>query len=163
MEKKESSIWKICSVVLLIIVMILSYCLFNKNSKPTSSVKKSSTSVKSNRNENEEDTFRNIRVDEDLSTDGTIEGLENVRWSNARIMQHDGETEVSIMLNNESKEEKIPAAKLEVTLLDKNKKVIATQETEMKEISENYGYTNLDLKFDLQDYVVVYDIQISCQ
>lgn len=151
--------WLICFIVSLIIIFIMAIYILNikldkKIGKNNSNTGKASTS------ENMDDTFRHIRVDEDLSTDGKIEGIEDVRWSNARIMQDENKAEVSIMLNNESKEKKIEARDLTVKLLDRKGNVIASKDTHMNEISENYGYTDLDLDFELNDYVVIYDIKI---
>ena len=92
--------------------------------------------------------FRRIRVDEDLSVDGKVENLENVRWHNARIMQNDEKIEVSIMLNNESKDKKIEAKTLTVRLLNKEGKEIASKDVKMNEISDNYGYTDIEAEFE---------------
>ena len=92
--------------------------------------------------------FRRIRVDEDLSVDGKVENLENVRWHNARIMQNDEKIEVSIILNNESKDKKIEAKTLTVRLLNKEGKEIASKDVKMNEISDNYGYTDIEAEFE---------------
>lgn len=111
----------------------------------------------------DEDIYKKIRLNEDLSTDGEVENLENVRWRDARIMQNDDKLELSIMLNNELKDKKIEAKTLTVKLLDKQGKEIATKDFEMKEIPDNYGYTNIELTFDTPEPIIVYDIVISAK
>ena len=106
------------------------------------------------------DNFKQIRINEDFSKDGTVENLENVRWNNANIMQFDNEMEISIYLNNESQTEVVPERQLTVNLLDKNGKVMYTQDVMMKEIAAEYGYTTIDLKFEIQEVAIIHDIQI---
>ena len=101
-----------------------------------------------------------IRIDEELSMEGTVEGIEDLRWNDARITQYDNKIEVYIMLTSISEAEKIPARKLDVKLIDKSGKEIATKEAEMQEISDKFGYTTLELVFDTSEKEVIYDIQI---
>lgn len=152
MKEKNS---KLIIIIAIFIVIIIGLILVVKN------VGNSETSNKNNQNV-EIEKFRKISIEEELEVEGFVENLNNVRWSNANIMQHDNKMEISIMVNNESKTEKVPAKKLTVKVLDKNGKVIASKnDVEMKEIPDNFGYTKLDLKFDVKDVVIVYDIQIS--
>ena len=159
MEKKSNEIWKIGFIVSIIVIIILVTYIIIKYLDNQSENKETAKSTLTS-GSSDESGFRDITINEDLFTDGTIENLENVRWSNARIMQRDNKMEVSIMLNNESKEEKIPARTLTINLLNKNGKKIATKDVEMKEIDANYGYTDLDLEFDIEDVEIIYDIQI---
>ena len=152
----ESKVWKIVSLILAIIVIVLAVVLaYDK--LPSNDENTNDTEVESK----VDDKFKMIRVNEDFDTDKTIEGLENVRWHNARIEQMDKKMNVSIMIDNESEKDKVPAKTLTVKLMDKQGKQIVTKDVEMKEIPAKNGYTTLDLEFELKDYVVVYDIQID--
>ena len=161
-EAGTKNVWKICFIVaVLIIIGLVVYIFVGPNLKNNVAAGKQADK-NAGTSQSEEDTFRNIRLDEDITTDGRIEGIENLRWNNARITQHDKEMEVSIMLNNESEKEKIPANNLTVKLLDKSGNVIATKDVEMKEIAAKYGYSSLEMKFEeIKDYAVVYSIDIS--
>ncbi len=104
--------------------------------------------------------FKMIRINEDLSKDGKIENLQGVRWNNANIMQMDGKIEIDIMINNESETEEVPSKELTVNLLDKKGKTILTKDVTMGKIEKNYGYTVLNLEFDSKNIVIIHDIQI---
>lgn len=155
---KKENVWQIISLVLVIIIIGLSVYTF---------VYKDNKKVENNENSIDTTTpgpgdleYRRIRVDEDLSVDGKVENLENVRWHNARIMQNDEKIEVSIMLNNESKDKKIEAKTLTVRLLNKEGKEIASKDVKMNEISDNYGYTDIKAEFENMEYAVIYNIEL---
>ena len=155
---KKENVWQIISLVLVIIIIGLSVYTF---------VYKDNKKVENNENSIDTTTpgpgdleYRRIRVDEDLSVDGKVENLENVRWHNARIMQNDEKIEVSIMLNNESKDKKIEAKTLTVRLLNKEGKEIAYKDVKMNEISDNYGYTDIKAEFENMEYAVIYNIEL---
>lgn len=151
---KKERIWQIICLILVVIVIGLSVYTFGFKNTNNIDNKNNAT------NSTEENDNRRIRIDEDLSIDGKVENLENVRWSNARITHTDGKLELSIMLNNESKDKKVEAKTLTVKLLDKAGKEIATKDFEMKEIKDNYGYTNIELTFDIAEPVIIYNISI---
>lgn len=152
---KKENVWQIISIVLVIIIIGLSVYTFVYKDQKKEDIEDNTTSVTT-----EEDMFRRIRVDEDLSVDGKVENLENVRWHNARIMQNDEKIEVSIMLNNESKDKKIEAKTLTVRLLNKEGKEIASKDVKMNEISDNYGYTDIKAEFENMEYAVIYNIEL---
>ena len=155
MEKER--IWQIICLILVVIIIGLSVYTFGfKNTNNTNNTDNKYNAT----NSTEESDYRRIRIDEDLSTDGKVENLENVRWNNARITHTDGKLELSIMLNNELKDKKIEAKTLTVKLLDKAGKEIATKDFKMKEIKDNYGYTDIDLTFDIAEPVIIYNISI---
>ena len=152
---KKENVWQIISIVLVIIIIGLSVYTFVYKDQKKEDIEDNTTSVTT-----EEDMFRRIRIDEDLSVDGKVENLENVRWHNARIMQNDEKIEVSIMLNNESKDKKIEAKTLTVRLLNKEGKEIASKDVKMNEISDNYGYTDIKAEFENMEYAVIYNIEL---
>ena len=155
MEKEK--IWQIICLGLVVIIIGLSVYAFGfKNTNNFDTKYNAMNSI-------DENDYRRIRIDEDFSTDGKVENLEDVRWNNARIVQSDGKLELSIMLNNELKDKKIEARTLTVKLLDKAGKEIATKDFEMKEIKDNYGYTNIELIFDIPELVIVGDIEITAK
>ena len=158
MEKEN--IWQIICLGLVVIVIGLAVYAFGF--KGNNNFNNSNNQVSDN-SISEDERHIMIRLDEDLSLDGTIKNLENVRWHNARIIQMDGQLELSIMLNNESKDKKIEARTLTIKLLDKAGKEIATKDFEMKEIKDNYGYTNIELTFDIPEPVIVGDIEITAK
>ena len=161
MKEDKKNIWKLICIVLVIIVIIQSTILIIKKLDKKEQSKINTTQIEKNDlKEDDIEENKRIRLDEDFSKEGKIEGIENVRWNNARIMQNDDEMEVSIMLNNESQTEKISGADLIVNLMDKSGKTIYTQEIKMQEISENYGYTSLDMTFKIKEPLIIYDVQI---
>ena len=161
MDYKKKNIWIIGGIifsyiVLLAIIIVLAINLSNTNKK------ENNTSVKSNvsSGSDEEEEFKNIRINEDYSTDGRIENLEDVRWNNARIIQNDGQMEFSVMLNNESKDKKIGKQNLKVILLDKAGKEIVSKDVNIKGIDANYGYTDIEFTIDMKELVIVDEIKI---
>ncbi len=104
--------------------------------------------------------FKQIHISENLSKKGKVENLKNVSWSRANIMQYGTELELSIDLNNESETEKVEAREITVNLLDKEGKVRLTKDINMPEIAENYGYTILNLEFEIEEVMIIHDIQI---
>lgn len=161
MREDKKNIWKLICIVLVIIVIIQSTILIIKKLDKKEQSKINTTQIEKNDlKEDDIEENKRIRLDEDFSKEGKIEGIENVRWNNVRIMQNDDEMEVSIMLNNESQTEKISGADLIVNLMDKAGKTIYTQEIKMQEISANYGYTSLDMTFKIKEPLIIYDVQI---
>lgn len=166
--KEKSNIWKICFIISIIIILVLLIWILNlkqdkkvaKNDTGSNTSSSTSQSVKKDAEDEEFNDMKRIRINEDFSKEGTVENLENVRWSNANIMQSDDEMDIDIMLNNESQTEKINATTLTVKLLDKQGNVIKEQDVEMKEIPANYGYTSLNLNFEISEVMIIYDIQI---
>lgn len=166
--KEKTNIWKICFIISIIIILVLLIWILNlkqdkkvaKNHTGSNTSSSTSQSVKKDAEDEEFNDMKQIRINEDFSKEGTVENLENVRWSNANIMQSDDEMDIDIMLNNESQTEKINATTLTVKLLDKQGNVIKEQDVEMKEIPANYGYTSLNLKFEITEVMIIYDIQI---
>lgn len=165
MKNNTINIWKfLCIILTIIVVILLVIVLKNHSEKKDTNENKSQKSSQSAQNPNY-DLDNNIRImlDEDLSKEGIVEGIDNVMWNNARIRQVDNEMEISIMLNNQSETEKIPSHDLTINLLDKDKKVIFTKNIKMKEIPSQYGYTSLELTCEITEPVVIYDIQIEAK
>ena len=161
MREDKKNIWKLVCIILAIIVIIQSTIIVIKRLEKKEQSDTNTTHIEKNGlKEDDIEENKRIRLDEDFSKEGKIEGIENVRWNNVRIMQNDDEMEVSIMLNNESQTEKIPGADLIVNLMDKAGKTIYTQEIKMQEISANYGYTSLDMTFKIKEPLIIYDVQI---
>ena len=166
--KEKVNIWKLCFIISIIVIVVLLIWILNlkqdkkvtKNQTRSNTSSSTSQSAKKDSEDEEYNDMKQIRINEDFSKDGTVENLENVRWTNANIMQFDDEMDIDIMLNNESQTEKINATTLTVKLLDKQGKVIKEQDVEMKEIPSNYGYTTLNLKFDISEVMIIYDIKI---
>ena len=160
MDIKNKNIWItggiffISFVAMLIVIIILGVNLDNAKNGGTS------TGSKVSSGEEYDEGHKMIRLDEDLSKDGKIENLEGVRWNNARIMQNDGQMEFSVMLNNESKDKKIKKQTLKVTLYDRSGKVIVSKDVEIKGINANYGYTDINLTFEMNELVIVDDVKI---
>lgn len=161
MKEDKNNIWKILCIILIIIIIILSTILVIKELDEKEPSKNDTTQIEKNGlKEDDIEENKRIRLDEDFSKEGKIEGIENAIWNNVRIMQNDDEMEVSIMLNNESQTEKISGADLIVNLMDKAGKTVYTQEIKMQEISANYGYASLDMTFKIKEPIIIYDVQI---
>lgn len=107
-----------------------------------------------------EEQLKAINFYEDFNKVETVKNLNNVVWNSVRITQIENKMEVNIQLNNTSKDEKIDATNLTVNLFDKNGKVIFTKNAPMQEIEANYGTTLLNLEFDIEDFVVIYNVQV---
>lgn len=121
------------------------------------------TKLKNNESQEQyldENSLKIIVVTEEINKDGKIENLANASWNSARIKQQDGKMEVSINLNNNSETEKIEARILTVKLINKSKDIIATKDVRMEEIPEDYGYTTLDIEFEIKEEILIDDIQI---
>ena len=164
MNNNTNNIYKLGCIILIIIVAILSIIIIkNKSNKNVANNnEKSDTSKKIESSLNENDLIR-IMLDEDLTKEGTVEGIENLRWSDARIRQDESQMNVLIMLDNKSETEKIPAKDLTIEFLDKENRIIYTKEIKMGEVPDNFGYTVLDFVVDIQEPVMVYDIQIKAK
>ena len=152
MNFKDKKTWIIGGIalsyiVLFVIIIVLSVNLSNKGKHRNISVE-------------DEERIRNIRLDEDISSDGIIENLEGVRWNNARIFQNNGQLNFSVTINNESKDKKVKKQTLKVILLDKYGNEIIAKDLEMKEISKDYGYTNIQFTAEMKELVIIDDIKI---
>ena len=145
----------IISVIIIVIVLVIIYFIIQANlNGRKNDLNNNETTI------SQEEKFRDIRLDEELNIEGTINGLKNARYNHARIMQYDKEMEFSIDIDNDSKDEVIPASELVVNILDKKGKTILTKNVQMEEISSDYGYTRIELEFDIDEPVIVYDIEI---
>ena len=161
--KNEKTV-KLILIVSIVINIILLICLAVFGISSLKENKKVGTAIPIESGEGEgQHGYTQIRLDEDFSTDGTVKNIENVKWHNARITQHDNRMEVSIMLNNESQTERVESKNIKVNLLGKSGKVLYTKDVKMEEIAENYGYTNIELEFEINDIAVVYGVELIAQ
>lgn len=145
----------IISIIVLVILLLIIIFVINSNNNDNKEVTNNKEET-----ENKIDRTINIRINEDFSKDGRVENLENVRWHNANIIEYDDKMEIDIMLNNEEKDKKIPATTLTVNIYNEDNKIIYTKDVEMEEIPDNYGYTDLNLEFDIDEIVIIKDIEI---
>ena len=144
----------IFGIILLIVAFIAGFFfgkLGNSSEKPTKTTSNDFTD------------FKQIRLNEDFTKEGTVENLENVHWNHVSIMQFDNELEVSLTLDNMSETEKIEARELTVHLLDKKGNVIISKDVQMPEIAENYGYAMLDFECEIEELMIIEDIQIKAK
>ena len=155
-DKKRIIIALLVVVVAIVVIYVLVSGFGNGSENKNNNVDNKTNAS----NKVEEDEFKMIRIDQTLDKDGKVVNLDGVRWHNARIMQNDDKMEISIDLNNETDKE-IEAKKLEVKILDKNGKVLFTKDVQMEKITKEKRYTTIDMEFDIEEYFVVYDIQIS--
>ncbi len=160
MENKRRNIWQIISIILIIIIIILiaTMCIMNKGSKTNKrAIPQKIDNIEGVTNGTE------IRIIERLLKDGHVEGLDNVRWTDATIRQEYNYMTVEIRLTNESEADKAEAKTIIAKLYDKDGNGIAMQETQMEEIPENYAFTTIYLNFDISDINLVYDIQLTAK
>ena len=148
-ENKIKIIIIVCSILILLGILFL--MRINVGDKKNSNVIDETS---------EEDKFRQIRIDEDLETEGTVKNLQNARWNHVRINQEDNKLELELDIRNDSKTEVIPSTELTVNVKDKAGKTILSKNVQMEEIKDDYGYTILELDFDINDYVIVYDLEV---
>ena len=148
-ENKIKIIIIVCSILILLGILFL--MRINVGDKKNSNVIDETS---------EEDKFRQIRIDEDLDTEGTVKNLQNARWNHVRINQEDNKLELELDITNDSKTEVIPSTELTVNVKDKAGKTILSKNVQMEEIKDDYGYTILELDFDINDYVIVYDLEV---
>ena len=156
-KKKRSMIiifFVVIAIILAIIYFLIQANLNSENSNDSNNTTENDTKT------SQEEKFRDIRLDEDLNIDGMIEGLDNARYNHVRIMQYDTTMEFSVDIDNESKEEIIPATELTINILDKKGKTILTKNVQMEEIESDYGYTSIDLEFEIKEPIIVYDVEI---
>lgn len=163
LKKLMQDKWKLCAVIAVVIIVILIIALIATNASKNSnnSNGENNPEVVKEAEEVKEEPIR-IMLNEDLDKEGYVEKLDNVSWTHANINQHDKTMDVFIDLRNNSAKDKVKSKKLKVTLLNKQGKEIASKEATMKEMDIN-GTTNLQVSFDAQDYVVVYDLAISAK
>ena len=109
--------------------------------------------------DNRERDFQRIRLNEDLAFEGNVKKANNLFWNNASITQYNRELNLRVDITNKS-EEDIKEKIFLVKLLDKNGKVICCKEKNITLISANDGKITIDLKFDVDEIVVVHDIEI---
>lgn len=107
-----------------------------------------------------DDARKAINFYEDFSKIEEVENLSNVVWNSVRITQIENKMEVNILLNNQSKEQKAEEANLTVNLYDKSGKVVLTKDVKMPEIKANYGTATVNLEFDIEDIMVIYDVKV---
>lgn len=136
----------------------------NENSTQPTNNSENNTGNTSNITNISSDTKKHMATDisisENISIDGIVENVENVKWSNADIIQKSNNIMINIVLNNQLSDKKIPAKTLTVNLLDKNGKIIASKSNiKMNEIDAS-GYTYLDATFETKDMAIIYGIQI---
>ena len=166
MEKKTKEVNDkkrlIIAVVIIIIAIVVLYFLISSFGKNSENKTNTNNNLSNNSNAEIDDGFKMIRVDQTLDKDGKVANLDGVKWHNARIMQNDDKMEISIDLNSETEKE-IEAKTLEVKVLDKNGKTVFTKELQMEKITKEKRYTIIEMEFDIEEYFVVYDIQISAK
>ena len=108
----------------------------------------------------EQNRFKKIQISENLDNEGTIKNLQNVIWNHAMINQEDNSLDLELYIRNESKTEVIPETELTINIKDKDGKTILTQNAQIEEIESNYGYAVVDLNFEIDDFIIVYDIEV---
>ncbi len=122
----------------------------------------------SNRNETssytgEENSNRQIVLNEDLVFSGEIENLKDVKYYYGRMLFQNNKTIAYIMINNETQAEKVEARTVVVELLNKQGQVVATSEAQMDEILGANGQVELTAEFDLKEPQIIYDIHITAK
>lgn len=158
---------KIIIVISIILSIVLIYFLIQANLKDNqqnnNTVQKTNTKEKEFSSPSiEDDENIMIRVDQTLDKDGKVQNLEGVRWRNARIMQNDNKMEISIDLNN-MEDVEIPSKTLQINILDKNKKIVLSKKVQMEAMTSETLYAEIEIEFDIQEYFLVYDIQIIAE
>ena len=155
MKKENNNIWKLAFIISVIIIVVMAVILVTVMVKNNGSFSHNS-GVSNSSQEHEVD----IRVEEDLMKYGTIQNLDNVNWSNARISQYDNEMLVYISLNNQSEKEKVDPTQLQITLFDENGKEFYSTEIMTEEIKDQFGSYDLQFSVPMSKIQIVHDINI---
>ena len=145
----------ICIIVVLLIVIAIMGVQLAKGSIILDIPEKKETAT------NREDELIRIHFNEDLSKEGTVEGIEGLQWNNININVDEFSIRVDLTLENRT-EKNIEAQKLKVSLYNKEGKEIATKEVETPAIEANkHGFIDIDFsKEEGSDYEVIYDVKI---
>jgi len=162
MKKKKINIWQIISIIFIVISIILAVNIVTMKNRAKGNkvqIKNDSETSQTQGTPSE----NQIRLIERLIKDGNVEGLKNVRWTDATIRQEYNYIFVEIRLTNESETEKVDSKTITANLYDKNGNEIATQEAQMDEIAENYAFTTINFNFDVSDIELIYDIQLTAK
>ena len=164
MKKLSNKIVKI-NFIIIIIILILTLIvgiLIVRKIKTDFKEKDEQSLSKSidNSNDKNQNDFKRIRLNEDISKEGKIENIENIRWNSAKINQFDDEMEITIDIEKELKNQKVESKILTINLLDKEGKIIATKDVQMEEIPEDKNYIRVKIEFEVEEPILIYDIQI---
>lgn len=154
MNKNQKNNWKLISLILIIIVIILGIVI--ATDKLGEKTKKTKTNIVQSDNME----LNEIRITERLLKNGNIEGIDHVTWTDATIREDNNQMIVDIRLTNESETKKVDSKMITAVLFNKEGKEIASQEVQMEELPENYSFTTLSLNFDITDISVIYDIKL---
>lgn len=162
MKKTNNNIWKMLFVIACIIILILVIVIIkNKDNSNGTNSSSSSSSQESSAIKRS-----NIRLSEDLSLMREIKGLgesKKVMCNDARIELSNGKAEVYLTLTNESEKETVENQKFEVSLIDKNNKVIDSKEVTVDKIDSNYGYADINMSFDVPEIQIIYNVQVTAK
>ena len=155
MDFKSAKLWQIYSAIATVVVacLIVAIILVNKGEETSSMVKENE----------EEESKTQIVLNEDLILTGTVENLNNVNFYYGRMLYQDKKAIAYIMLNNESDTEKVSPRTVTVELLNKQGKVIAKNDAQMGEISNDMGQTELMAEFDMAEPQIIYDLRITAK
>ena len=149
--------------VLLIVIIIMGIQIGKGTEKAIPKEGKTVSKTEGEKNDpNDEETFTSISFNENISKDGTVEGVEGLNWSHARIDEDEGLIRVDITLENRT-ENNIEAKKLKISLYNKEGKEIAVKEVETAEIEANkHEFINAEIEKEIGSaYEVIYDVKIS--
>ena len=152
----KNKIYILIIIVLLIIIAIMGVQLVNINKEEPIAEEKSNDS------NNVPERFVSIRFNEDISVDGTIEEIEDLRFNHIRIDEDDFSIRADFMLENMS-ENDIEAQKLKVSFYNKEGKEILSKQIETQKIEAN-GYQSIKIEFEKEnksDFELIYDVKIS--
>ena len=119
-----------------------------------------SKKVENEPNNSINDKTKAINFYEDFSKIEEVKNLSNVVWNSVRITQIENKMEVNVLLNNQSKDKKVEETNLTVNLYDRNGNVVLTKDAKMPELKANYGTATLNLEFDIDDIMIIYDVQV---
>ena len=155
MDFKSAKLWQIYSAIAtaVIVCLIVAIILVNKGEEASSMIKENE----------EEESKTQIVLNEDLILTGTVENLNNVKFYYGRMLYQDKKAIAYIMLNNESDTEKVSPRTVTVELIDKQGKVIAKNDAQMEEISNDMGQTELMAEFDMTEPQIIYDLRITAK
>ena len=151
----KNKIYILIIIVLLIIIAIMGVQLVNTNKEEPIAEEKSNDS------NNVPERFASIRFNEDISIDGTVEGIEDLRFNHIRIDEDDFSIRADFQLENMS-ENDIEAQKLKVSFYNRERKEILTKEIEISKIEAN-GYQSINIEFEKEkesDFELIHDVKI---
>lgn len=113
------------------------------------------------------DTLKNIVLSEELMLDGTVENFEDLKWNNVSIKQFNNELDLKLNFtgnfNDNDFLNKIKYKKFTIKLFDKKGNILCSKDIKGDTFLSEIKNSRFNIKFDVDDFKVVYNIRITAK